>query len=719
MQRITKQFLAFLLSFLVALPASAIDVNGQLKNAQLEKQASDPTSYEARIYYNTAEKKAKIYNGTAWQNVGSGSGTAGNLVTNGDSEDAAVPSGWGTYDDGASAAAVDGTGGSPSATTAIARTTTAGELISGAGTWKLAKSAADAQGEGWSYAFTIPANSTVKNALNEVSFNYYMSAAPASDLFRVYVYDVTNAALITPSFTTCGGGSTPSLTSTTSPCAAKLSWVATTGTSYRLLIHVASTNATAVNLFVDDLFVGQRGVQVGPGESQWVSYTPTGSWTANTTYTGRKRRVGDTAEYEVSVAVSGTPTSATLTISQPTGETIDSTKVADTSRGRLGDITIFDADGAGSGRLDGEVQYNNTTSVTLAAIDESSASNHWLTHVTQTAPITFGNAGTDKIVISYRVPIAEWASGVVYGENNVSYYCSTGNTWGTTNASATTTNGCVAGVAGGTTTPGGSIFYYTFTPTTPIPAGTIPELQISNDQLHWFAPGTNWGATGIIENLRNDGTNYIGAGVYVNASGQLVLSFGKYSNGVTGAWGGTWYWRIRVASPGIPVGFGLASSTDAGLVSTTAQTLGGRKSAGNTKIRAYLGTNQSVSNGATSRVLFDTEVFDTNSEFDSTSTKGTFTATRASYYLVHCKLTVDAVTVGSNSSLYIYKNSTRVGTAGATQGTNPSFSATELLSLAVGDTVECRFSNSDAGARTVDANGGDSGSTYIAIVEVL
>lgn len=64
-----KRFL-ILIGILLAVCANAVlavDINGQLKRAQLEKLSSDPTGSAARIYYNTTANTSKYYDGTSWQ----------------------------------------------------------------------------------------------------------------------------------------------------------------------------------------------------------------------------------------------------------------------------------------------------------------------------------------------------------------------------------------------------------------------------------------------------------------------------------------------------------------------------------------------------------------------------------------------------------------------------------------------------------------------------
>ncbi len=56
---------------IIATPASSIDVNGQLKNAQLEKLTTDPSSnqVEARIFWDTNDDLFRIYDGSSWLSI--------------------------------------------------------------------------------------------------------------------------------------------------------------------------------------------------------------------------------------------------------------------------------------------------------------------------------------------------------------------------------------------------------------------------------------------------------------------------------------------------------------------------------------------------------------------------------------------------------------------------------------------------------------------------
>lgn len=137
--------------------------------------------------------------------------------------------------------------------------------------------------------------------------------------------------------------------------------------------------------------------------TEWQAWTPTGAWTANTTYTGAWRRNGDTMQGWVKIAIAGAPTSATLTVNLPTGYTIDTTKVdADADNTALGIVNVRDD---GTGAYKGSVAYVSTTAIqpvwwSLSTLRLDT------TAITQASPITF--AASDEVHLSFSVPILEW-----------------------------------------------------------------------------------------------------------------------------------------------------------------------------------------------------------------------------------------------------------------------------------------------------------------------
>ncbi len=141
--------------------------------------------------------------------------------------------------------------------------------------------------------------------------------------------------------------------------------------------------------------------------TDWHSFTPTGTWTTNTTYTGMKRRVGDTLEMDVQVALGGAPDATTLKLNLPSGLTIDTSKLLNTTSDNnyLGEFTILDS---GTNYYHGKVYYGSTTQFNLIYLRASQTNLDGTTNIGYQEPITF--ASGDRVWIKVRVPILEWAN---------------------------------------------------------------------------------------------------------------------------------------------------------------------------------------------------------------------------------------------------------------------------------------------------------------------
>jgi hypothetical protein len=140
--------------------------------------------------------------------------------------------------------------------------------------------------------------------------------------------------------------------------------------------------------------------------SLWTSWTPTGSWVANTTFSGFKRRVGGDAEYKVNLAITGAPTSAPLHINLPAGEVIDSTKVQANAANVTGGLGTGSGLDSGTGNFAASVFYKDTTSVFASTFLTGSASSEGQGTITQASPMTWANG--DRLVLEFKVPIVGW-----------------------------------------------------------------------------------------------------------------------------------------------------------------------------------------------------------------------------------------------------------------------------------------------------------------------
>lgn len=149
--------------------------------------------------------------------------------------------GWTRYKDIGSTP-TDGTGGSPDAGFTCARSISA--TLSGLGTLELGKDAANRQGNGCSFDFTIDAADA--GSIMAISAKYITSSNYSDGDIIVVVYDVTNSTLISVD--------PPQIKKST--VAARLDlghFVTTTSTSYRVILHTAGSGASAWTLNLDDV----------------------------------------------------------------------------------------------------------------------------------------------------------------------------------------------------------------------------------------------------------------------------------------------------------------------------------------------------------------------------------------------------------------------------------------------------------------------------------
>ena len=142
--------------------------------------------------------------------------------------------------------------------------------------------------------------------------------------------------------------------------------------------------------------------------SDWESFTPTGTFTTNVTYVGKKRRVGDTLEIEGTIFFSGAPNTATLDIDIPDGLAIDTSKISTSliNEGNFGSSWVQMSNRYGAG----PITFSTTTSVRLFTMIGSSDANH-MTAISDVKPRAAGWVNNDEVHFKFAVPIAGWSSG--------------------------------------------------------------------------------------------------------------------------------------------------------------------------------------------------------------------------------------------------------------------------------------------------------------------
>lgn len=220
---------------------------------QLQSLTSDPVgAAEASMYYNSTNDVVRVYANGIWADIGSGSGGSGgsggiNYIENTGAE--TDTTGWETYQDAAQATPEDGTGGSPTLT--LTQNTT--DPLIGSADFLLTKDAADRQGEGASYPFTI--DNALQAQVVRVLFYYKAGGAFsfANGDLKVFLRDETNAVDIPLSINDFDGSGRYIGEFQASP----------DSVSYRLILHVATTNASAWTFNFDNVQVGPRETQTG------------------------------------------------------------------------------------------------------------------------------------------------------------------------------------------------------------------------------------------------------------------------------------------------------------------------------------------------------------------------------------------------------------------------------------------------------------------------
>lgn len=310
--------------------------------------------------------------------------------------------------------------------------------------------------------------------------------------------------------------------------------------------------AGAVAIRFDNLIVGPNSVMLGTAITDWQSYTPTGSWTANTTYTGKYARVGQNLLLDILVSTSGAPTAASLTVNIPSGLVIDTSALTSFVNGlsTLGGVGVVNDSTTTAYNI--QVVYSSTTAVRVLFQNNASGAQ---TAVNATAPITFG-AG-DSVNFQCSVPIVGYSSNVTMADRAVEEYA-----WNSATADSSDTTSFAYGPSGVNI---GS--YSTAERTKRIRFQTA--VQSTDSIFLEIYDGTNWVQGSGIFPFSAQSTRRYGIllePVTGTADYQVVFPVdGARITGATyasagAAWSGftAYKWRVRKVSGGAAVGFPIA-----------------------------------------------------------------------------------------------------------------------------------------------------------------
>lgn len=177
-------------------------------------------------------------------------------------------------------------------------------------------------------------------------------------------------------------------------------------------IKITSVNANEPEVYIDECYLG-RNAQIAPVHqiTNWVSYTPTGTWTG-VTYTGKWRRVGDTLQAKVGITMAGAPSGGgTLYVTIPSGLTIDTTKQAGSNGATTANVFGTGKTFNGASTVTNLSVSYGTTGANVAVVYENNSAAA-LGAVTTTTPFTYASGMT--VDIEFMVPISGWISETAY-----------------------------------------------------------------------------------------------------------------------------------------------------------------------------------------------------------------------------------------------------------------------------------------------------------------
>jgi hypothetical protein len=407
------------------------------------------------------------------------------------------------------------------------------------------------------YPFTLPTGLESKKLKVE-----FYCIVPATGVWKVSVYDGTTRLAL----------STDSSGATILPAGFTGKFVtyfdATANNSYT--VSFTETSGVATNLDATNIIVGPGIQPQGAVIEEWKAFTPTSNFT-NCTHTGFYRRIGDSMQ----IAARGVFTSAPAAISQfslnlPTGFTLDTSKTPSGA--------TSNAVGSAYARDSGVADYIGTvftSGTALTVTGGAGASDGW----DEGRP--FAWAINDSWSINAIVPVSEWAgSGTVnLAQNDVEYTYNTG-TW---DADDDTSfgygpNGQQITTSTDLTTRRTKRVRFQ----TPIQATDIVQLQfqISGNWIShpWYLRDTGYPISELSLGATTANVDTYGVAIQtINSNNtEVLVSFGRYCTRYNNATNVGWStaigssvirWRVVKYAGGQAVGFGMATSTQSGLVS--------------------------------------------------------------------------------------------------------------------------------------------------------
>lgn len=190
-----------------------------------------------------------------------------------------------TYKDAVQASPVDGVDGTTLYTTLSSSSV---NPLLGLNSGIISKSNSNAQGEGVSTDFTIDTGVLSNNAV--ISFLFETSANYIAGDISLYLYDITNSVVYTPSISSLP--KSIGVNEFKTNCYFNI-----TSTKYRLIFHIASASVLDYTVKLDNIEFNSTAEVIGSVIGEWTSYTPIfQGFGTPTNVSVQWRRVGSSVE---------------------------------------------------------------------------------------------------------------------------------------------------------------------------------------------------------------------------------------------------------------------------------------------------------------------------------------------------------------------------------------------------------------------------------------
>ena len=136
--------------------------------------------------------------------------------------------------------------------------------------------------------------------------------------------------------------------------------------------------------------------------STWRSFTPTGTWTTNTTYSGFKRRVGQQMEVQIRITLAGAPNATTLTVNVPDSLSMDSALMLSGNNITKDGGANF-RDNSTATAYKGYVWARETTNAITPRFFDDTGLRETSTGVTQTLPFTWASGDVIHLMCNFVI----------------------------------------------------------------------------------------------------------------------------------------------------------------------------------------------------------------------------------------------------------------------------------------------------------------------------